>query len=91
MYENSPLTSRVEQLLVTAGIDLREIVSTRSIRLINKAFRAADESHLYPFVPATAKAIRWYSRVYFAANGPCSNLEYIWGLEGKISELVNRC
>jgi hypothetical protein len=74
------------------GISDTSDVSTRSIRAINKIFRERDESNLFPIngaFNATERAIRWYSRVYFQANGPCSNLEYILGLESKISEYVN--
>lgn len=84
-----PLTTLAERACKAKGIDVLATVDTRAIRLINRLFRDADEAHLYPFVPATERAIRWYSRVYFKANGPCSVLEYIHGLDGRIGDFVN--
>jgi len=79
--------------LKNASFDLNSDINNSSLKLINRIFRENDESHFYPIYGAfnaTDKAIRWYSRVYFKANGPCSNYEYILGLENKISEIVNK-
>lgn len=84
----------IEQELKNAGIDFRACVSDeKTLRKLNKLMRKRDESHLWPIsgeYSATDRAIRWYSRVYFAANGPCTALEYTLGLEGKISQYVNK-
>jgi hypothetical protein len=85
-------TAVILKTLKERGIDDCANVNTRSLRLINAAFRAVDDSHLFPIngeFNATERAIRWYRRVYFTANGPCSNYEYILGLENVISRYVN--
>jgi hypothetical protein len=85
-------TASILKTLQERGIDDRADVTTRSLRIINAAFRAVDDSHLFPIngeFNATERAIRWYRRVYFDANGPCSNYEYILGLDSVISRYVN--
>lgn len=60
-------------------------------RKINKKFRAADESHLYPIngrFNATNRAIRRAS-VFERQNGPMTPLEYEYFLEHEISRIVN--
>jgi hypothetical protein len=82
----------IETALKAQGIDLLALVSPSSIRTINKIMRSIDDSHLYPInghFNATDRAIRWFSRTYFPANGPCSNIEYALGLELKVTEYVN--
>ena len=82
----------VENELDSKNIVFFEQTTLSSIRGINKLMRDRDDSHLYPICGhfnATDRAIRWFSRVYFPANGPCSNLEYALGLDAKISEYVN--
>lgn len=83
----------IEQTLKANGIDFRACVSDKKIyRKINKIMRKRDDSHLWPIngrYNATDRAIRWYNRVYFEANGPCSALEYCLGLEQIISNYVN--
>jgi hypothetical protein len=76
-------------VLKAKGIDDLAQVTTRSIRIINKIARERDEGHLYPYIPSADRAIRWFRRVAFAANGPCSNYEYILGLEARMSDIVN--
>jgi hypothetical protein len=78
-----------QEKLKLAGIDVLADVDTRSIRIINKQARLDDQPHLYPYRRVADSAIRWYARQIFPANGPCSNLEYILGLEAKMSELIN--
>jgi len=75
------------------NIDSTAMVDRKSIRLINQSFRLYDESHLYPInseYNASERAIRWYQRVYFKANGPCTNMEYIEGLNSIIGQYVNK-
>lgn len=76
-----------------AGIDLNACLSdTKTLRKVNKILRSGDESHLWPIsgrYNATDRAIRWYSRVYFKANGPCTVYEYVMGIDGLISGYVN--
>lgn len=76
-----------------AGIDPMTYLSdTKTLRKVNKILRKGDESHLWPISSrfnATERAIRWYSRVYFPANGPCTVLEYIEGINSLISGYVN--
>ena len=60
-------------------------------RKINKTFRAADESHLYPIKSrfnATDRAIR-RARLFERQNGPMTSLEYSYFLEHEISRIVN--
>lgn len=86
-------TSIIIRELKKRGISDLDTVSLKSIRLINKIFRENDDSHLYPILGefnATERAIRWYRREYFRANGPCMNIEYIYGIEGTISDIVNK-
>ncbi len=71
------------------GISAMETLTDRGLRIINKIARASDQPHLYPYIPAADKAIRYYSRVYFRANGPCLAIEYILGLESLMSDYVN--
>jgi hypothetical protein len=84
----------IEQLLSKNGVNFFDSVSDlKVIRKINKLMRERDQSHLYPIngeYNATERAIRWYSRVYFPANGSCSALEYALGLENLISNYVNK-
>jgi hypothetical protein len=59
-----------------------------NIAAINRAFRAADESHLYPIngaFNATERAIRRVRRLGFVTGG----YEYCAVLESVISEIVN--
>lgn len=82
----------VEKEMQRRGIDLLKTIDGSSLRSINKMMRGLDDSHLYPIngtFNATDRAIRWFRRVYFPSNGPCSNLEYALGLELKITEYVN--
>jgi hypothetical protein len=83
----------IEQTLKENGIDFNASTSdTKTLRAVNRLMRDRDDSALWPICSrfnATDRAIRWYSRRYFAANGPCSALEYALGLESKISEYVN--
>jgi hypothetical protein len=78
-----------EAALKAKGLSDTADVTTASIRLINKLARDMDQPHRWPYIDAAPKAIRWYSRVFFRANGPCSNYEYILGLEQKIGDIVN--
>lgn len=62
-----------------------------SIRKINAAFRAADESHLYPIngrFDATERAIRRVRKL-MQANGSMGGLEYAYVLDSEISRIVN--
>jgi hypothetical protein len=82
----------IEKEMEEREIQLLSIVDGSSLRVINKMMRERDDSHLYPIngaFNATERAIRWFRRVYFPSNGPCSNLEYALGLELKIIEYVN--
>jgi hypothetical protein len=86
------LEQRCNAALKVAGISELDPLTVRSIRLLNRLFRDADESHLWPIESAynaTERAIRWYRRVYLRANGPCMNCEYIAGVEDCISRMVN--
>ena len=58
---------------------------------INKAFRAADESHLWPInnrFDATERAIRAVRRFMHEA-GELSGLEYALALDAALSRVVN--
>ena len=58
---------------------------------INKAFRAADESHLWPInnrFDATERAIRAVRR-YMRDAGELAGLEYAYALEAELSRIVN--
>ena len=83
----------IEQLLRNNGIDFTASTSDlKTLRKLNKLLRARDDSHLCPIsgeYNATDRAIKYYSRVYFKANGPCSALEYCLGIENLISNYVN--
>lgn len=86
------LERRCREALAAVGISELDQVTTRSLRVLNRVLREADESHLWPVCgaySATERAIRWYRRVYFRANGPCMNLEYVLGVEGCVSSYVN--
>ena len=55
---------------------------------INKAFRAADESHLWPInnrFDATERAVRRCMR----DAGELAGLEYAYALEAELSRIVN--
>lgn len=82
-------TKRCVAALKERGLSDTADVDNRSIRIINRIARDSDESHLWPYIPSADRAIRWYARVLFPANGPCSNYEYILGLEHRMSEIVN--
>lgn len=83
----------IEQMLTENGIDFRASTSdSKLLRKLNRLLRQRDDSSLWPICGrfnATDRAIRWYSRRYFAANGPCSAYEYVLGVEAKVSEYVN--
>jgi len=65
------------------GWDFLADLDLKGQRLINYMARLEESSrYIEP-------AIRWYSRVYFPANGPCSAIEYAAGLEHKVMEIVN--
>ena len=58
---------------------------------INKAFRAADESHLWPInnrFDATERAIRAVRR-FMRDAGELVGLEYAYTLEAELSRIVN--
>ena len=58
---------------------------------INRAFRAADESHLWPIsgrFDATERAIRAVRRIMHEV-GELSGLEYAYALEAELSRIVN--
>ena len=62
-----------------------------SIRKINAAFRAADESHLYPInnrFGATERAIRRVRKL-MRSNGALGGYEYAYVLDSEISRIVN--
>ncbi len=85
------IQNKVSEKLKTLNVTLNDDVNDKSLRVINKVFRLADESHLFPIngaFNATNRAINRY-RKYFQANGPCTILEYILGLENEISQIVN--
>ena len=74
-----------ERELVHAGIKTAggtDELCPRSLRLINKLLRIDAGEH-------AERAIRWYARVYFPANGPCSSYEYAAGLDHKVADIVN--
>ena len=57
---------------------------------INKAFRAADESHLWPInnrFNATERAIRAVRR-FMRDAGELTGLEYAYALEAELSRIV---
>ena len=57
----------------------------------NRAFRAADESHLWPVngrFSATERAIRAVQR-YMREADTLSGLEYAYALKGALSRIVN--
>jgi hypothetical protein len=85
------LTIKIERVLKNNGIDPLAEVTPKSIRIVNKEFRINDESFLWPIngrFNATDRAIT-RMRKMMKANGPCSNLEYILGIDGEISNIVN--
>ena len=58
---------------------------------INRAFRAADESHLWPIsgrFAATERAIRAVRR-FMREVGELSGLEYVYALDAELSRIVN--
>ena len=58
---------------------------------INRAFRAADESHLWPVngrFSATERAIRAVQR-YMREADTLSGLEYAYALDAELSRIVN--
>lgn len=58
---------------------------------INRAFRAADESHLWPIsgrFDATERAIRAVRR-FMREVGELSGLEYVYALDAELSRIVN--
>lgn len=58
---------------------------------INRAFRAADESHLWPIsgrFDATERAIRAVRR-FMHEVGELSGLEYALALDAELSRIVN--
>ena len=60
-----------------------------TVRQINKRYRAADESHLWPICNkfnATERAIR-NVRKLSAANGPCD--DYAAELDAELTRIVN--
>lgn len=59
---------------------------------INKAFRAADESHLWPInnrFDATERAIRAVQRFMRESGVDLTGLEYAYALEAELSRIVN--
>lgn len=64
-----------------------------SKRTINRNFRAADESHLWPIngrFSATEIAIRRLRRFQAESGIALEGYEYILALENEISNIVNR-
>ena len=62
-----------------------------NIRAINKAYRAQDESHLWPIsgkFNVTDRAIRRVRKMA-QYNGGIYGLEYCYSIEHVISEIVN--
>jgi len=71
--------------------DAEHLNGILNIKAINKAFRKADESHLYPIrgrFNATERAIR-KARKYQQESGAVYGLEYSLLLDSIISEIVN--
>jgi len=60
-------------------------------RIINKAYRAQDESHLWPIrgrFNVTNRAIRRVNAIE-RHNGAMRTLEYCYAIESVMSEIVN--
>ena len=60
-------------------------------RAINRAFRAQDESHLYPFCGkfnATNRAIKKVSRQFREAGIPCHGREYADAIEATLCHMT---
>lgn len=59
---------------------------------INRAFRAADESHLWPIngrFDATERAIRTVRRFIRESGVDLTGLEYAYAVEAELSRIVN--
>ena len=59
---------------------------------INRAFRAADESHLWPIngrFDATERAIRAVRRYMRESGYDLAGLEYALAVDGELSRIVN--
>jgi hypothetical protein len=80
----TPFDLRCEQALKAKGIDPCSQISRTAIRIINKIARDEHCSRKH-----AERAIRWYRRAYFPANGPCSCIEYIAGIDHLIGLYVN--
>lgn len=62
-------------------------------RIINKLFRAADESHLWPInnrFNVTERAIRWVQDVMKVTGQEYVGYEYAYMIECRISHIVNK-
>lgn len=61
-------------------------------RAINAAFRAQDESHLWPIrnrFNATERAIRRTRKMYSDCGEPCVGLAYALNIDAELSAIVN--
>ena len=71
--------------------DVEHLDGLAELKAINKAYRAQDESHLWPISSkfnATDRAIR-QARVFHNANGYTGGLEYCYMLDGLLTDIVN--
>lgn len=60
--------------------------------VINRAFRAADESHLWPInnrFDATERAIRAVRRFMREAGVDLTGLEYVYALDAELTRIVD--
>jgi len=85
MRDCRPFETKVSEAMKAEGMDVLASVDLRAIRLINRMARDDDE----PGSSAADRAIRWWSRVYFPANGPVSAYEYAAGLSATMDDIVN--
>lgn len=70
---------------------VEELPEPAFTRAVNRAFRDADESHLWPICgqfDATERAIR-QAQSYRRDSGSGYGLEYIYLLDGLLSDIVN--
>jgi hypothetical protein len=87
---NLPISTLAERALESAGLSVygHGSLSTTAVKIINKVYRAADESHLWPVsgrFNATERAIK---RVRI--NGyQESAAEYIAAMDAELTSIVN--
>jgi hypothetical protein len=69
-----------------------ELNGRANTMLINRLYRAQDESHLFPIrnrFDATERAIKRARQIMSECGSPCEGLEYALTIDSELSAIVN--